>query len=522
MLWGALRADIAAYLGKGVAKRLLPYLQARLTQEGGVIFLDGLDEVPEAHARRATLLKAVGRWTEALPDSTRFLVTARPYAYADPRWHLDRFPTVLALAPFNEGQVNRFVERWYQAVRPAMGLAWSEETARDKAQKLSAALRERDYLADLASRPLLLTLMATLHSSWGQLPDDRADLYEETVKLLLARWQRARQVTGADGQPVIEPGISQVLGAGDERIRHALELLAYTVHQRQGQQAGRGDMPANIGEGDVLVAFKPLLGSVELDSLLGYLRDRAGLLIGRREGVYAFPHRSIQEYLAACHLSNQPGFLRALRDLAWEDAAWWREVCLLGMGRAKRGGLDNAVAHINRWVEENPEDVEGKEDRHWRLAALAGQALCELGLVSESADAASYAPTVKRVRRWLLCCVEEGHLPARERAAAGDVLGQLGDPRFDAKADYLPCRYRGEAEPCHGFVRIAAGPFVMGEPPGGRGSGERRVRQPGPGDDPLRLLDGALPGDRGAVRRLYGHRGVRRCSLVDSSGVAVA
>jgi predicted NACHT family NTPase len=31
--------------------------------------------------------------------------------------------------------------------------------------------------------------MATLHSSRGQLPEDRADLYEQTVNLLLARWQ---------------------------------------------------------------------------------------------------------------------------------------------------------------------------------------------------------------------------------------------------------------------------------------------------------------------------------------------
>jgi hypothetical protein len=28
--------------------------------------------------------------------------------------------------------------------------------------------------------------MVTLHTSWGQLPDDRADLYEESVKLLLS------------------------------------------------------------------------------------------------------------------------------------------------------------------------------------------------------------------------------------------------------------------------------------------------------------------------------------------------
>ena len=42
----------------------------------------------------------------------------------------------------------------------------------------------------LARNPLLLTLMATLHSNRTRLPDDRADLYNEVVDLLLAALER--------------------------------------------------------------------------------------------------------------------------------------------------------------------------------------------------------------------------------------------------------------------------------------------------------------------------------------------
>jgi hypothetical protein len=47
-------------------------------------------------------------------------------------------------------------------------------------------------------------------------------------------------------------------------------------------------------------------------------------------------------------------------------------------------------------------------------------------------------------------------LTAPERCQAGEVLGQFGDPRFQAEAWYLP------DEPLLGFVEIPAGPFLMG------------------------------------------------------------
>ncbi len=460
MLWDGLEDDVAARLGGVAASRLLPVLQGRLLEEGGLIMLDGLDEVPEACRRRRTLLEAVQKLVDLLPrERSHFLVTARPYAYADEAWHLASFP-ILALAPFNEAQEKRFIERWYQAVRPMMG--WNEETARDKGKRLHAALGERPYLADLASRPLLLTLMATLHSSWGQLPEDRAGLYEETVKLLLGRWQRAREVRGTGGELVVEPGISQVLGAGEERVRSALESLAFAIHKRQREEPEQREGPADISEGEVLVAFKPLLGSLEPDVLLNYLKNRAGLLVARREGVYAFPHRSFQEYLAACRLADQPRFAGRLQKLAWEDPAWWREFFLLGVGKAKQGGLGNAVSVVTVLLPESPWEVEEISDGHWHIAALAGQALVELRLAEKSEGQPHYEALLKRARRWLVRLLEGRHLAPRERAEAGDVLGKLGDPRFDPDFYFLPRRYRGEPEPLLGFVEVPAGPSLMG------------------------------------------------------------
>ena len=454
MLWDAIAADVQARVGEAAAARLTPWFQARLLRQGGLFLLDGLDEVPEAGRRRRCLLEAVYALASSLPARARVVLTARPYAYADPIWHLPGFPPPLALAPFSERQVGAFVERWYHAVRAAMD--WNAATADERGQRLTQALERQSYLADLASRPLLLTLMTTLHTSGGQLPEDRADLYEASVKLLLARWQRGREVVGADGKSIMEPGIVRALAVGEATIRTALEKLAYTTHARQGRdpdlaEATRYQESADIPRSAVLDAFVPLLpDTISPTVVLTYLETRAGLLLGRREGVYAFLHRSFQEYLAACYLANtEREFAEKLQALVMDDPAWWREVFLLGVGKKRQGGLGDAVNVVNTLVPVEPEEAcAAMPENTWRAAAIAAEALLELRVPDFVEGRPHFGAVLSRVQAWLAALVGEGRLVPRERWRAGDLLGQLGDTRPGVE-DVV-------------WVEVPEGPFLMG------------------------------------------------------------
>ena len=468
MLWSALSADIAKYLGRPAAALALPYLQRRLMLEGGIVFLDGLDEVPEAGERRKCLLDATLGWVTALPKC-RFLLTARFYAYADPKWRLPDFKPV-ALAPFNETQVANFVRRWYDAVRFSQG--WDASMAQDRAQELLDALEAHLYLGDMVSRPLLLTLMTTLHSHKRQMPEDRAELYEFSVGLLLTRWQVNRQKKDKTGKPFIEEGIEKVLGLGETRLREALEELALQTHRKQKEsKTGRAEAeqrsPADIPLGDVLATFSRYAPhDMNPRELVKYLENRAGLLIGRGEGIFTFPHRSFQEYLAACRLANtEQNFADALRTLVYEDLEWWREVFLLGVGKKRFGGRGDAVDIINRLAPCGPNEIEALSDRHWQAAALAAEAALDLRLPEWAPGNDYYQTVLKRLRAWLVALIEGGHLAPRERLQAGDLLGGLGDPRPGVGVIILSPKAEGEAPrpiPDLDWAHIPAGAFTMG------------------------------------------------------------
>jgi formylglycine-generating enzyme required for sulfatase activity len=439
-LWKFIKTELGETL-----KEYSPYLKKTLQEQGGLILLDGLDEVPDADQRRVQVKQAVQGFVADFPRC-RFLITSRTYAYQRQDWKLDGFAETL-LSPFTPTQIARFVERWYAHVAAIRNL--DVDDAQGRALLLRTAIERSLSLAELASRPLLLTLMASLHA-WrgGSLPEKREELYHDAVDLLLEQWESPKVLRDAEGHPIVQQSsLTQWMNVDRSVVRSELNRLAFEAHRDQPKLVGTAD----IAEERLVAALMKVARSSDPDvnpvRLMEHLRDRAGLLAARGEGVYTFPHRTFQEYLAACYLTDFD-FPDEASGLLKADPQRWREAVLLTGAKVARGTPAAVWNLAEALCEENPPKKTRKkmpEPECWGTL-LAAQTLLENE--GERLDQVSKrnTPKLERIRRWLLAIVQRGWLPPVDRVLAGQSLAVLGDDRdFDE------------------LVTIPAGPFLMGD-----------------------------------------------------------
>jgi hypothetical protein len=399
---------IAAEVTEHGCKNTAP-LQQAFEQGEVLLLLDGLDEVP--NDKRAAVRDAITDFMSAHP-AIRVIVTCRILSYANDAWQIPGLQAE-TLTPFNWEQIEQFVGAWYNASQ-ATGLI-EPKLAKTRIRDLKQALRDHQ-LEGPASNPMLLTVMALVHNHTGSLPRENARLYAECVELLMFRWK-----------PLDSGWLKDELNAREDDIYRALWELAYAAHEEQADKTG----PADITESTVIGVMRKRFDDIKkAETFCSYVEERAGLLVGRGEGrdgwkVFTFPHRTFQEYLAGCHIANGK---RSLRRRFKEKALagpGWRETLLLAAGHLVFNDTDiestiDAVAPLI--------DIEPADDDHWRAFWLAGDVFNLIGGERVAVDEEG-RKLLPQARRQLVALIDSRALSPVERAAAGETLGRLGDPR---------------------------------------------------------------------------------------------
>lgn len=423
-LWGFIETSLRK---DGLANCVEP-LSRHLKEQGGILLLDGLDEVPDAREHRERLREGILQFARDFPKA-RVIITSRPYAYQDPNWQLPGFKQT-TLLDFSPEQIDSYIDRWYDVAAP-LDPNLGAERARQYAAQLRDQVKRNVNLQELAPRPLLLALMVSLHR-WrggGLLPERREQLYDESVNLLLDLWQRPKLLLDEHGNPHGEErNALQELGIDATALRRALSKLAFEAHRDQAEAA---NTTADIPHEKLVAALhqavpKEKRDKVPYQRIAGYVRDRAGLLEDRGEDIYGFPHRTFQEYLAAMYLKDQPDFPDNIVRLVREDPVRWREATLLA-GNSTDTRLKWLLVEQLYERRDPPRPDKQVEEAQWVGAFLAGQVLHDSGLLEE--EAGFFASSREQVRQWHATILTRGALPLRDRAQAGDLLAGMGDDR---------------------------------------------------------------------------------------------
>ena len=386
-------------------------------QQGELIFLlDGVDEVPLS--KRPQIWQALRAHDTGVYGGNRWVATCRILSFSP-----EEAPKVLVqtIEPFDETQINDFIGRWYGGLQMLGEL--TQEKAAVMTQQLQMAVR-REGLRPLAKNPMLLTIMALVQTYYGTLPDERAKLYQQCVETLLLRWQRHKE----DEQTEELPGVLVQLGTTQANLERLLWEISWQAHSQQDAREEAADIP----EIEVIRKAKKYLGSyAKAEQFVEYTERRAHLLVGRggqNERIFTFPHRTFQEYLAACHLASQRRFgHKAVKLVAESDS--WREVLNLTVG--------TLVFNQKNWVTaiDGIDDFCPKElpDENyivgWRQIWLAGEMAAVVGKNALQMDEEKGQQMLPRLQSMLSALLDGGRLTTQQRAEAGTALSILGDPR---------------------------------------------------------------------------------------------
>ncbi len=277
------------------------------------MLFDGLDEVANREVR-ARLARSLIDLTRYFPGN-RVIIGSRPAGVSESEGTLHSLFQRCQIQRFTPEEVRRFFRFWY-----ALDHSLSSDQQQKAADALMARVQAIPATLQLASTPLLSTILVLIWRNTGDLPERRVKLYEYCCRALIEYWEASHDIA-----------YQGVLADKDwEDHLRLLTPLAYSIHsQEQRTSATREELLPLLAQALQTAGYasEPAAASREAKHFLDALGLRSGLLQYMGDDRYGFPHLTFQEYLAARHIAVQPEYIDLV--MAHLHEAWWQQVDLL-------------------------------------------------------------------------------------------------------------------------------------------------------------------------------------------------
>lgn len=409
-------------------QELVRYLVDKVEHGDAVLFLDGLDEVP------TDLLEPVSRAIKEVVfrhPECRVVVTCREYDYANLP-ESQRFPfRDLTLLPFGSDLIYTYVERWYEAYTRLQPMGNAHEMKR----LLKERIREGADLQDLATTPILLTLITLMSVTPGTLPSRRSSLYYQMVRQLLAERPAWRTPDSASPSTVEEilPIAALVANRLQNRVLHDHPQAAkgFTMDEL------RAIIETHVGLRPDSPPHEYNEAHTKVSAYLRRITQTNGLIVDQGNGILRFAHRSLQEFLAGMHFLNGAYYEVGL-ECADQDT--WREPMLLMAGHGASEG--QSLFYLVKFMTDLTNMPSGEPGQKLLRSVIVAEMLAEIG--PRILTAQSYGRVLARtgggapetglwyrvVDELYRAVVEPNGLNGSLRVRVLFALGDLGDRRF--------------------------------------------------------------------------------------------
>ncbi|MBD1896694.1 NACHT domain-containing NTPase [Coleofasciculus sp. FACHB-129] len=290
-----------------VETQLITSLQNVIKHSRALILLDGLDEVREEDNKR--VLKEIRVFSDQYREN-HFVMTCR---IAAREYTFEKF-TEVEVADFDSEQIATFASNWFK------NKAVKSETFIER-------LEDNERINELATSPLLLTLLCLAFEESGDFPANRSELYKEGLDALLKKWDAKRGIQRA--QVYKKLSVQRKEDLLSKIALATFEQSDYFFKQKVAEQYITNyirNLPgANTDEEALQLDSEEVLRSIE---------HHHGLVVERAKAIYSFSHLTFHEYFTARETvvvkQSSEEALQSLVNHITEKR--WREVFFLAVG----------------------------------------------------------------------------------------------------------------------------------------------------------------------------------------------
>jgi hypothetical protein len=292
-----------------------------------IVLFDGLDEVRQEENKRSVTISDIRDFTNKY-FKCKCLVTCR---IAATDYTFEHFEYV-EIADFTDEQIFTYARKWF-------------ENDNEKYEAFAKGIKkpENRGLYEIASVPILLTLLCLSFNASMDFPHRRVEVYEEALEALLKTWDATRNIKRDE----IYRDLTYT------RKRQMLSRLAAITFQENKYFVSQAELAGHI------VGFLQMLPGAEVaaeidgSGILKAIEAHHGILSERAHLIYSFSHLTFQEYFAARAVVDDPSG-RSLKGLLSMDTVAsdrWREVILMSASLMNNGEVffdrfHDAIAEI--------------------------------------------------------------------------------------------------------------------------------------------------------------------------------